>query len=61
MRLVRPLEDSMPLKEKEEFWKADVQIVIDDVNFRIDQEGRGARGFVDKLLPKAIIELREKE
>lgn len=61
MRLVRPLEDSMPLKEKEEFWKADVQIVIDDVNFRIDEEGRGARGFVDKLLPKAIIELREKE
>ncbi|MCH2598863.1 MAG: formylglycine-generating enzyme family protein [Pirellulales bacterium] len=61
MRLVRPLEDSMPLKEKEEFWKADVQIVIDDVNFRIDEEGRGARGFVDKLLPKAILELREKE
>lgn len=61
MRLVRPLEDSMPLKEKEEFWKADVQIVIDDVNFRIDEEGRGARGFVDKLLPKAIKELREKE
>ena len=61
MRLVRPLEDSMPLKEKEEFWKADVQIVIDDVNIRIDEEGRGARGFVDKLLPKAILELREKE
>ena len=49
------------MKDKEEFWKADVQMIVDDVNFRIDEEGRGARGFVDKLLPKAIKELRAKE
>jgi len=61
MRLVRPLEDGLSMKEKEEFWKADVQIIVDDVDFRIDEEGRGARGFVDKLLPKAIKELRDKE
>ena len=61
MRLVRPLEDGLAMKDKEEFWKADVQMIVDDVNFRIDEEGRGARGFVDKLLPKAIKELRAKE
>ena len=61
MRLVRPLEDGLAMKAKEEFWKADVQMIVDDVNFRIDEEGRGARGFVDKLLPKAIKELRAKE
>ena len=61
MRLVRPLEGGLSMKEKEEFWKADVQIIVEDVDFRIDEEGRGARGFVDKLLPKAIKELRDKE
>ena len=61
MRLVRPLEDGLSMQEKEEFWIADVQIIVEDVDFRIDEEGRGARGFVDKLLPKAIKELRDKE
>ncbi len=61
MRLVRPLEEGVSMKEKEEFWRADVQLIVDDVNFRIDEEGRGARGFVDKLLPKAIKELRARE
>ena len=61
MRLVRPLEEDLSLKAKEEFWKADVQMILDDVNFRIDEEGRGARGFVDKFLPKAVKELRAKE
>ena len=61
MRLVRPLEEDLSLKAKDEFWKADVQMILDDVNFRIDEEGRGARGFVDKLLPKAVKELRAKE
>ncbi|MBA63126.1 MAG: transcriptional regulator [Planctomycetaceae bacterium] len=61
MRLVRPLDEGLTMKDKEEFWKADVQVIVDDVNFRIDEEGRGARGFVDKLLPKAIKELQDKE
>lgn len=56
MRIVRPLE---PPKAKEKYWQADVEIVREDVKFRIEQEGRGALGVVDDKLPEAIEKLKE--
>jgi hypothetical protein len=53
MRIMRPLD--VPAKdEQEKFWKADLQQIVDDVNRRIDEEGRGARGVADASLIQDI-------
>ena len=52
-RIIRPLTPPAT-KERSKYWEADLKQIIDDVNYRIDDEGRGARGFIDKDLPKAI-------
>lgn len=53
MRIVRPLE--VPAREQQEkSWKPDLQQIIDDVNRRIDEEGRGARGISDSSLLRDI-------
>jgi formylglycine-generating enzyme required for sulfatase activity len=60
LRVVRPLE--VPLhEEQEKHWKADLQQIVDDVNRRIDEEGRGARGISDSTLLKDLEKFREKK
>jgi formylglycine-generating enzyme required for sulfatase activity len=49
MRIVRPL-DAPPADDREKFWRADLQQIVDDVNRRVDEEGRGARGTSDPAL-----------
>lgn len=58
MRIIRPLTPA-PKAEREKFWKADISLIQEDVDFRIDEEGRGARGFVDDKLPSAIEALKK--
>lgn len=56
MRIIRPLE-APPLAEREKFYEADLDQIREDVDQRIDSEGRGARGVADKKLPDAIKQL----
>lgn len=58
-RLLRPLNPPKDRQARERFWKADVKEIAADVKFRIEQEGRGALGIVDKSLPKAIKKLKK--
>jgi len=58
MRIIRPLNPA-PTADREKYWKADISLVQEDVDFRIDEEGRGARGFVDEKLPSAIEMLKK--
>jgi formylglycine-generating enzyme required for sulfatase activity len=60
MRLVRPL-DVPPRAEQESFWKPDLPQIIEDVNRRIDEEGRGARGVSDPSLLKDLEKFKEKK
>jgi formylglycine-generating enzyme required for sulfatase activity len=59
-RLIRPLVEPSDRAEKEVFWKADHQEIEDDVNQRIDAEGRGKRGYVDPKLPADAASVRDK-
>ena len=38
---------------REFFWEADNEDTSLDIEYRIDNEGRGARGYVDPELPKS--------
>lgn len=58
MRLVEPLNPPTKEAEREEFWKADLPMVAEDVKYRIEQEGRGAYGIADPSLPAAIKRLQ---
>jgi hypothetical protein len=60
MRILRPLQ-APPQKEREKFWRADLKEIQEDVDFRIEEEGRGALGYVDPTLPKAIKELNSRK
>ncbi|MCP4811794.1 MAG: hypothetical protein GY888_04740, partial [Planctomycetaceae bacterium] len=60
LRLLRPLQ-APPQKDREKFWRADLKQVQEDVDFRIQEEGRGALGYVDPTLPKAIKDLKERK
>jgi formylglycine-generating enzyme required for sulfatase activity len=60
MRLVRPLD--VPARgEQDKFWKADLPQIVEDVNRRIDEEGRGARGVSDPSLLKDMETFRGKK
>ena len=59
MRLIRPL-GVVEGKDRDRYWEATLEQIIEDVDYRIDEEGRGARGFVDPRLPGAIEELKDK-
>ena len=49
MRIIRPLD--VPMAEnRDRYWKADLQQIVDDVNRRIYEEGRGARATADATL-----------
>lgn len=54
MRLVRPLRTPDSREAQEKYWEADHEDIELDVEWRIDNEGRGARGVVDESLPDAI-------
>jgi hypothetical protein len=60
MRILRPLQ-APPQKEREKFWRADLKEIQEDVDFRIEEEGRGALGYVDPTLPKAIKEFKSRK
>lgn len=53
MRLMRPLA-TVEKAEQRKFWDADVPQLKEDVAYRIDEEGRGARGIVTPELPEQI-------
>ncbi len=59
MRLVRPL-GVVEGKDRDRYWEAALEQIREDVGYRIDEEGRGARGFVDPQLPAAIEKLKDK-
>ena len=58
-RPIRPLTEP-PQAERDKFWNADLTQLQEDVDHRIDNEGRGARGVSDAELPAAIKKLSEK-
>ncbi|WP_197527998.1 formylglycine-generating enzyme family protein [Posidoniimonas polymericola] len=55
-RVVRPVNPP-PREQWTSFWDADVPRIQKIADFRIDKEGRGERGLVDKSLPAAIGQL----
>ena len=55
-RILRPLVAPKTRKEKQGFWDSGIDETGELANTRIKLEGRGARGFVDPKLPKAIEE-----
>lgn len=57
-RLVRPLSSPESAEEKEKFWGAMDEELEEDVGYKIEYEGRGARGYVDPELPNAIRRLQ---
>jgi hypothetical protein len=57
-RLVR-IAESLPNKEMAKFWDADVEDIKFAVSSRLS-EGRGVLGLVDKDLPVAIEQLRDR-
>ncbi len=54
-RIVRPFPE-MPNEQMARYWNADHPRTQSIADFRIDQEGRGERGIVDKELPTALAE-----
>lgn len=61
MRIVRPLEAPKDDEGKSKYWDADNEETQENVEIRIDNEGRGALGIVDPDLPAAITELEAKK
>jgi hypothetical protein len=60
MRIIRPLSEPTSAK-REQYWQAATEGIRFDVEYRIDEEGRGARGFVDPELPQATNNLQSKQ
>jgi formylglycine-generating enzyme required for sulfatase activity len=56
MRVVRVATPFTP-EQRQQYWEADVQRILDIANKRIDEEGKGERGVVDSSLPAAIEQL----
>ncbi|TWT47203.1 formylglycine-generating enzyme family protein [Botrimarina hoheduenensis] len=52
-RIVRPYR-TPTLERRSAYWNADIQQIQKVADFRIDEEGRGERGLVDRDLPNAI-------
>ncbi len=56
-RIIRPLQTVSP-KEMAKYWEAKVEMVVGDIQNRLE-EGRGALGLVDDKLPADIKKLKE--
>lgn len=59
-RIIRPLKAPATREGKEQFWRALAEKDIAAIKFRIESEGRGAKGIVDKALPDAMEALKKK-
>jgi len=59
-RMIRPLSEPKTDEAKNEFWDADIPSIMDDVNSRIEFQGKGAYAPVDPNLPKDIENLNRK-
>ncbi|MDG2013000.1 MAG: SUMF1/EgtB/PvdO family nonheme iron enzyme [Pirellulaceae bacterium] len=53
-RIVRPLAAPSNRKAKEEYWRARSRRDEMAVKFRLESDGKGAKGIVDRDLPEAI-------
>jgi len=53
-RPIRPLSEPATMADRNKFWEADIDQIREDVENRINQEGRGSRGVTNKELPAAI-------
>ena len=60
-RIVRPLVAPATRDAKEEFWKSRWTKEIAAIKFRLESDGKGAKGIVDTKLPEAIEGLRKKK
>jgi formylglycine-generating enzyme required for sulfatase activity len=60
-RLVRPLKAPKTLVARNEFWKPDVETIAFNAAARIESNGRGAMGKVDKKLAEEMKALRAEE
>ncbi len=58
-RIIRPLDAPATRQDQESFWKADIRKITRDTKDRIDSNGRGAWGIVDRNLPRDIATLDE--
>jgi formylglycine-generating enzyme len=59
-RFVRPLQEPSQ-EERGKYWDTDHAQLQEDVDHRIDNEGRGARGIASPDLPAAIKQLSERK
>ena len=57
-RILRPLTAPKDRQGREQFWKADVDEIAEDAEYRIVEQESGAIGIVDKALPEAIKKLK---
>jgi formylglycine-generating enzyme required for sulfatase activity len=57
MRPIRPLNEPATVAEKNKFWEPDINQIREDVDNRINQEGRGSRGVTSPDLPAVIEKL----
>ena len=58
-RLLRPYNVPDSREERERYWRADSPRDQYAIKFRIESEGRGARGLVDPDLPAAIQKIKD--
>ena len=59
-RIIRPLNPPESRAEKERFWNAFAERDQRAIRFRIESEGKGAKGYVDAALPEAIEQLKDR-
>jgi len=60
-RIVRPFKAPAKVEQKNAYWEADLEEIMDDAKNRINDNGRGAFGVVDENLPKDIGELTDED
>ena len=58
-RIMRPLQPPNKVEEREQFWRADVEEIREDVELRIYDQDSGAIGIVDRTLPQAMRDLKK--
>ena len=59
-RIIRPLDEPVSRDDKEQFWSADIDWILEDAKHRIKENGRGAYGVIDPQLPKEFEALKKK-
>ncbi|MGI9515581.1 MAG: formylglycine-generating enzyme family protein, partial [Pirellulaceae bacterium] len=59
-RIIRPLDPPASRAEQERFWNAFAERDLRAIKFRVESEGKGARGYVDLELLEAIEQLKDR-